>query len=37
VLGAALISLLAITAMKGLGTSMSSAYSSVASNLTSNT
>jgi pilus assembly protein Flp/PilA len=37
VLVAALIALAAISAMKGLGTSISSAYSSLASNMTSNT
>ena len=37
VLAAALIGLVAISSMRGLGTSISSAYSSVASNLTSNT
>jgi pilus assembly protein Flp/PilA len=34
---AALIGLVAISAVRGLGTTISSAYSSVASNLTSNT
>jgi pilus assembly protein Flp/PilA len=37
VLVAALLSLAAITASKGLGTSISSAYNSINSNLTSNT
>jgi Flp pilus assembly pilin Flp len=37
VLAAALISLVAISSMKGLSTKISSAYSSIASNLTSDT
>jgi Flp pilus assembly pilin Flp len=37
VLGAALISLLAISAMKGLGASLSSAYNNISSSVTSNT
>ena len=36
-LAAALIGLVAISAVRGLGTSISSAYNSVTSNLTSNT
>ena len=37
VLAAALMSMLAITALKALGVNISGSYSSVASNLTSNT